>query len=78
MIFFPSRLSWRMRTVGFELRLGMRAMYMGTTRYRIIPENHLSTVGYDTKSTGLGWKFSLVAGEAASRFKEAQRPLRQA
>ena len=29
MIFFPSRLSWRMRTVGFELRLGMRAMYMG-------------------------------------------------
>ena len=32
---------------------------MGTNKFRVIPKNHLSTVGYDAKSACSGWKFSL-------------------
>ena len=32
---------------------------MGTDKFRTMPENHLLTVDYDTKSTCLRWKFRL-------------------
>ena len=35
---------------------------MGTNKFRVIPKNHLSTVGYDAKSACSGWKFRLTDG----------------
>ncbi len=44
---------------------------MGTNKFRVIPENHLSTVGYDAKSTCLRGKFSLgVLGAGASVLRK--------
>ena len=39
---------------------------MGTNKFRVIPKNHLSTVGYDAKSACSGWKFRLERGRCDS------------